>query len=406
MTPAFIRDGLVAFLDRSGLVPPGTDWDPRWLTGGASRRAMGQMAAALGYRRVVRQESVRTREGNEDGGWVLQGDTGTSLRAWRVSGETDLDVPARASPTRIAQRVLLAVGERIGLLANGSMARVLLSDPSRADSMVVFSAKDWRDQLVAPDGFRVLLALAGARGLPHLPAVLQAAASHQTRVTTELRRQAKEAITGFINGFPDLTGLDPNVLWRESLLLVYRLLFILKLESPTETGQGFSFAATRLWRSALSPSHALGPLVRRNLDRGVDTGRMLETGLRTCFAVFRDGLSCFEIEVAALGGGLFGADTTPLLDGLDWGDRAVAILLDRLIWITGQMGERVRVHYGSLDVEDLGSVYETLLEQEPHIATEPMMRVRRGKIEAVVSAGGAAADIPAGRFFLRVGRGR
>jgi hypothetical protein len=112
-----------------------------------------------------------------------------------------------------------------------------------------------------------------------------------------------------------------------------------------------------------------------------------------------------------------------------------------------------------LDVEDLGRVYEALLELEPGITTEPMCRLRRAKLEVVVPldqgapyrdsgaapgdevddleepeeaghgddegdggddaprsrrrAGGGSKtkvefveDIPAGRFFLRVGLGR
>ena len=107
-----------------------------------------------------------------------------------------------------------------------------------------------------------------------------------------------------------------------------------------------------------------------------------------------------------LGGGLFGADTTPLLDRLEWGERAVAILLDRLIWTFSNCGERARVHYGSLGVEDLGSVYEGLLEQEPGIATEPLVRSRRGKLEAFLPAGEDPPDIEPGRFYLRAGPGR
>ena len=41
------------------------------------------------------------------------------------------------------------------------------------------------------------------------------------------------------------------------------------------------------------------------------------------------------------------------------------------------LGRPERVHYGPLDVEDLGRVYEALLELEPGIATEPMCRLRR-----------------------------
>ena len=85
------------------------------------------------------------------------------------------------------------------------------------------------------------------------------------------------------------TPAEPNlhrradVLWEEGLILVYRLLFILKLESAADPACAFSFASTSLWRGALSPNRALGPLVRRLLDHGHDTGRMLEDGLR--FAV-------------------------------------------------------------------------------------------------------------------------
>ncbi len=49
---------------------------------------------------------------------------------------------------------------------------------------------------------------------------------------------------------------------------------------------------------------------------------------------------------------------------------------------TGQ--GRQRVHYGPLGVEDLGRVYEALLELEPGIATEDMCRLRRAKLEVVV----------------------
>ena len=78
------------------------------------------------------------------------------------------------------------------------------------------------------------------------------------------------------------------------------------------------------------------------------------------------------------------------------------------------------MHYGSLDVEELGRVYEALLELEPGITPAPMSRLRRAKLEVVVPSELAARyrdatramertrvvwveDIPAGRFFLRAG---
>ena len=63
----------------------------------------------------------------------------------------------------------------------------------------------------------------------------------------------------------------------------------------------------------------------------------------------------------------------------------MARLLDALLWTPGEgVTMRERVHYGALDVEDLGRVYESLLELEPGISSEPMCRLRRAKLEVVV----------------------
>ena len=307
----------------------------------------------------------------------------------------------RFSPMRSAQRVLLASGERLGLLTDGEELRLLLCDPARPDSHIAIplaGTGGWRARSLAPDSYRLVLALATPKGIAALPEVLDAARLSQTRVTKDLRVQARGAIEGFLQAVLDDPAnagerdlhLRADALWEEGLILVYRLLFILKLESAADPACAFSFASTNLWRGALSPNRALGPLVRRLLDHGHDTGRMLEDGLRTVFRAFRDGLSCSELSVTPLGGALFGAQATPLLERLAWGERAVALLLDRLLWTTPKGRARERVHYGALDVEELGRVYEALLELEPGITTAPMARLRRAKLEVVVPVEHAA----------------
>ena len=72
--------------------------------GGAVRvlnHVIAPLAPQLGYGSPARQEEVETREGSEDGGWLLRAEgNGHLLRAWAVEAGTDLDAPtAGAGPT-------------------------------------------------------------------------------------------------------------------------------------------------------------------------------------------------------------------------------------------------------------------------------------------------------------------
>lgn len=371
------------------------------------------LAERLGYPKSHRESEIQTREGIEDGGIVFQTqDEKSQLRAWALDVGADFDAPNkrghayRFSPTRVAQRVLLAKGERLGLITDGTELRLLLCDPARPESHIAIRldrSGGWRSPGEVPDSYRLVLALACPDGLPKIPELVEQARLTQTRVTAKLREQAKLAVTGFVQEilddpanhavveeFKDCQALA-KTLWGEALVIVYRLLFILKLESSPDPARAFSFASTSLWRNTYSPNTALARVLEA-MHKGEDTGRMLGDGLRLLFRLFRDGLRSSELKVSPLGGMLFGPNATPLLERMVWSERAGARLLDNLLW-TPKSGkiERQRVHYGSLDVEDLGRVYEALLELEPGIATEPMCRLRRQKLEVVVPLAQGAA---------------
>lgn len=374
--------------------------------GGALRHALAPLARSLGYPPPIAAPAVRTREGREAGGYRLG-----PLRAWAITG--GLDAHARASPTRAAHRVLRASGEPFGLLTNGRTLRLLISEASHPDSHIAFPLDAWLNAETPPDALGLLLCLTSEPGLRALPRLLEAARLRQARVTVDLRRQARAGLEWFLGAViaqPDNPPVPADDLWHDGLILIHRLLFILKLEAADDPGRGFSFAATRPWRESFSPNLALGPIARRLVDHGHATGTMLETGLRQLFRACGEGFRCAEMAITPLGGALFGPGAMRVLDQLHWGERAVAGLLDQLLW-TRQAGRpRQRVHYGTLDVEVLGGIYESLLELEPGIATVPMTRLRRAEREVVVpfvrDDPRAVEMIPAGRFFLRSGTAR
>jgi hypothetical protein len=397
---AFLRYQLPELLARKGLLVAVDGWEEvrrglRSLRGEAgpvrvANRLLGPLASALGYSAVEPAEAVATREGEEDGGVILRTQEGAYVRAWALGLGTDLEAAGmtgrayRASPMRRAQRVLLACRERVGLITNGEELRLLLSDPARQDSWVSVDLTAWRECVRTPDSLRLIAALAGPPAANVLPEVMEAARLSHARVTEALRVQAREAIEGFLNCVLQETGnkreaLCAERLWADGLTLVYRILFALKLESAG-LEHGASFTASSLWRETLSPGRVLAPVVRRVLDAGADTGRLLEGGLRVLFGACRDGLACSEMRVPVLGGALFDDRSLHVLETLTWGERGVALLLDRLLWTTPKGRQRERVLYGPLSVEQLGHVYEALLELEPSIV--------------------------AGRFVLRAGLGR
>ncbi len=496
----FVRFELEKELTKAKLLPKttgneGKELDEAWQVyrrklreatrGGALRvrnHVIAPLVKLLGYDRIESGGEVETREGLESGGEVLiTADNSTKLRVWCTDFETDLDAPAkrgaayRYSYLRIGQRVLLTCGERLGLLTNGVELRLLISDPARPDSQITIAIDPyWKRSRNIPDSFLLLLALVPPDGVKALPELVEKARLQQARVTKELRVQARRAVERFIQEILDRpenrnkiylgetntdteTDLLPSgmsrenlakQLWKEGLIIVYRLLFILKLESSDNPAQAFSFASTSLWRNTFSPSMALANHARKVLDEGWETGSFLENGLRALFRLFAEGLSCTELNIKPLGGALFEADSTPILSKLKWGERAISHLLDQLLWTMPQTGKaRERVHYGSLDVEDLGRVYEALLELEPGITTKPMCRLRRQKLEVVVPVAQGEKyrpvsskefsldleleeeeeteeeeedtpkrgkktkvdwieEIPPGRFYLRVGLGR
>jgi hypothetical protein len=145
------------------------------------------------------------------------------------------------------------------------------------------------------------------------------------------------------------------------LRLVYRLIFLLVAEdrdllhAPDTTA-----AARRLYADAYSVGTLRDRAVRRSAwDRHHDRWE----GLLIAFAALGRGEK--HLGLPALGG-LFASDVTPDLDTARLANRSLMEAVLRLAWLRDSSG-LVPVNWRDMETEELGSVYESLLELTPRL---------------------------------------
>ena len=169
-----------------------------------TNRILDPLVSRLGYAKLSPADSVLAREGDEAGGALMSTDSGAKLRCWAIDYDADLDAPTqrghvyRFSPVRIAQRGLLASGERVGPITNGVELRLLLCDPARPDSHIEIDLNVWRLSRGLPDGYQLLLALASPAGVAALPEIVEDGGAERSGARPLCRRllQRPKALAG------------------------------------------------------------------------------------------------------------------------------------------------------------------------------------------------------------------
>jgi len=159
--------------------------------------------------------------------------------------------------------------------------------------------------------------------------------------------------------------------YRQLLRLVYRLLFLMVAESRNLLFIGDDLEKARIYREYYSIERLRELAERPNYRR--EGFQDLWQGLWVTFLLFDENWRGELLGLSPLNGDLFGSQTLPDLAGcaIDNHDLLVAI---RHLSLYQDKGLR-RVNYAALDVEELGSVYESLLDFHPQIIQ------RQGKYE-------------------------
>ena len=295
-----------------------------------------------------------------------------------------LSVDRSRSPAFALQDYLNDNDEALwGIVINGSHLRLMRDNASltrpayiEADLAQIFSNEDIAS-------FAVLWLLIhrsrfGIEGAPATDCALERwrdSGSREGEVARDrLAAQVQVALkvlgSGFLEANPDLaTKLKSGEVnltewFNELLRLVYRLIFLMVAEDrnllhPTsaKTGaralyaQGYSLAALRkqCYRAATWDKHH---------DR--------YEGVKIVFNALAHGQPALALPAL---GGLFAEDRLPHLETARLRNKAFMEALYRLSWLSDKTG-MVPVNWRAMETEELGSVYESLLELQPQLGDD------------------------------------
>ncbi len=287
----------------------------------------------------------------------------------------------KKSPFQLMQELLNASHDhQWGLVTNGKTIRLLrdaatLTRPSYLDvdladllsgQRYAEFAYAWRLLHASRAGLQ-----ATSDGQAHAPvaweAWREAGQEEGTRVRNGLRLGVTQALLSFGNGFVQHpanaslrealhTGqLSQADYFAQLLRLIYRLIFVFSVEErgllPTNAAYAQGYALARLRDMALR---------RRAKNRFDDLWQSLRI-------VFK-GLSHGEprLGLPALGG-LFANSQCPALDAAELTNADLLTAMQHLRWAAQPGGSLAPIDYRNMGVEELGSVYESLLELVPQI---------------------------------------
>lgn len=294
---------------------------------------------------------------------------------------------AKMSPHGLLQSCLNSTKENLwGFVTNGLQWRVLRDDNSLSrQSMVEFDLESIFEGQLYDEFLLFFLICHRSRVQSELPEQCwleqwsQAAGEDGKRALNTLRDGVQKSIEALGQGFlkhpanHELRSrirngeLDKQDYYRQLLRMVYRLLFLFVAE---DRGLLLDPKAKETAK-ALFNEHFSTQRLRLLAERmrGSSRHHDLFDPLKMVLSKLGEPAGCPELALPALGGFLFAESTAPDLDS---SEIANADLLEavRFLAVTREGGRLARVDYKNLGTEELGSVYESLLELHPDLASD------------------------------------
>jgi len=305
-----------------------------------------------------------------------------------------------ASPHGRMERLLRETRVPAGLLFNGRTLRVISAPRGESSGWIDFKVTDMLQTAGRPisSAMRLLLSEQRLLALPsgqRLAALLRDSRKFQNEVSERLAEQVLHALYELLRGFQaahDRSGGKllsvplsdaPDLVYRALLTVILRLVFVLYAEErdmlPRDEAFLNSYSIAGLY-DRLREDAALHP---DTMDHRYGAWAQL----LVLFRMMHDGAVSDEMKLPARHGSLFDPNRYPFLEGWRGNvqmhertdpplvpDGTVHRVLEDLLILDGE-----RISYRALDVEQIGSVYETMMGFKLETATGQSIAIRPQK---------------------------
>ena len=300
------------------------------------------------------------------------------------------------------ERLLRATGVSAGLLFNGRAVRLISAPRGENSGWMDFRFADMLQTSGRPIVAAMRLLLSQSRLLTgpaqgRLTALLQDSREYQNVVSERLAEQVLHALYELVRGFQaahDLSNRrllkrpledEPDEVYRAQLTVILRLVFLLYAEQRDLLPRDETFQ--RYYSLA-----GLYDRLREDAAQHADTmdqryGAWAQ--LVVLFRMIHDGAKSGGMKLPARHGSLFDPSRFQFLSQVPVGDEGgnsgrmipplvpdgtVYRVLEKLLILDGE-----RISYRALDVEQIGSVYETMMGFRLETATGPSIAIKAQK---------------------------
>lgn len=311
------------------------------------------------------------------------------------------------SPARRMAELCRAGGVPLGLVCGEEKYTLVYAAKNRTTSYISWDAGLWLEERITLRAFVTLLCKHRFFSLTEkesLTRLMEQSADKQQEVTDKLGLQVRGAMTEFLRALDELDRgnegalvghIAPGRLYDAALTVMMRLVFLLSAEE-----RGLMRLGDELYDSAYAAS-TLYESLREEADRfGEELLTTRYDAWVRLLALFRavyGGVSHDRFRMPAYGGSLFDPDVYPFLEGRAEGsswkkeearplavnNKVILHMLESVLFLrdraTTGVEEAVRLSFRALDVEQIGHVYEGLLDRTARRAPQMLLGLKYDK---------------------------